>query len=323
MVTQRKEPSNGKALLFLIIIFCGIEAWFLSLGGVVHLVATVSGFYVRMGGRDMGRIYIFILCGLLFGCGATQVNTKAAPTEARALIPVVDKQAQGFIGKSYRVMLDDVFMGVRSSLYDGQILTVSDAKRSQYGSIQILVKDEHGRQAFDKYYAFSDLGLLEEELSPVYVTIDPEKVQPKALGEISHGYGKVGNGNVFKSYVSITKIDGITAYGRYTGLSGIGAQCTDSKVALTYHSNEVISAPNADVSYSIYVDGKDVFSGKGRMFRDSYKSFSFTPNSKFIADALTGKRGAIKVQTLSAAFTRSFYLDGFAEMYTRIKNNCH
>jgi len=246
------------------------------------------------------------------------------PSPVSSSKPMSSIEKKEYIGKHYQVMLDDVFMDLRNDLYEGQILTIKNVKKSKYGFIKILVNDQNGRQIFTKYYSFRDLGLLNEKEKPLYLKINKQKIKSGILGRQEHGYGLHGHKNyAFVSFVSKTRIDGILAYGYYDGLSGIGAQCVDSEVVLTYKDFQIIAAPNTKVSFSIYIDDGNVHHEVGNMFKDSYKSFYSKLSKKTEVDLLNGKRGAMKISTLSKTFIHIFYLDGFAEMYTRVRNNCY
>ncbi len=272
----------------------------------------------------VGHYYLIISMLTIFsGCGPNPFSGM----QSKNLIKK-SPEPHKYVGKKYTVMLDDVFRGIRNSLYDGQVLTVTEVDTSSASFPIILVADEYGKQIFTKKYAFGDLGLLNEDLRPIKTSIDPNKVINGKQGVIQHGYGYTFLDTKYHSFTSTvkkTKIDGVVAYGSAgSRLSGIGVQCTDNKeVALTWRDDDIIGAPSSKVSYSIYTEYNDVRKGTGYMFSNSYKSFSSLPSKEIIKDLLTGKRGALQVKVSSKVFTHMFFLDGFAEMYTRVKNNCH
>ncbi|WP_394165437.1 hypothetical protein [Neptunomonas phycophila] len=260
----------------------------------------------------MNKFIVFSLFGFLFGCNGNML----VPNNPSGVS--VDEKTKSYIGETYAVMYDDVYIGIRKFLHDGQVLTIIDARRSRFGTAEVLVADSSGNKLFDKYYAFGDLGLLNEQETPIYTDVNPDISMKGVLGEKRHGFS-----GSYKSVVTKTKIEGVVAYGGPASTSGLGAQCSDTgDTLLTYKSSEIIGAPSSEVEYSIYVDEGEVFSGRGRMFKGSYESLYFKPSQSVVESLRKGKRGAINIKTLSSDFTRRFYLDGFNEMYSRIDNNC-
>ena len=148
----------------------------------------------------------------LTGCQSTSstYNTTYKPTSPKVLSSVM----QNKIGTTYNVMILDVYQEIRDSLYDGMPVTVSDIRLSQYGNPQILITDAQGKQIFEKWYAFSDLGLWDQDIRPVQVSIDQNKVN-QPLGRVEHGFGNPTFNQTYghESVVTQSKIDGVVAYG--------------------------------------------------------------------------------------------------------------
>ena len=195
---------------------------------------------------------------------------------------------------------------------------------SKYGTIQIKIADENGEQIFDEWYAFSDLGLWDQDIIPVYIEIDDKKVN-KPLGKVKHG---IGNPDFDEDYsyfsqVSKSKIDGQIAYGDTRFKTGIGAQCIRGEVYMTVAGSEIWAAQRAEINYSVYVDDSDVFRGKGRMFKDSYKVAYFKAPKELENIILNGGvRFGYKLSGLSGSIDGRRYLDGYAEMYSRVAKHC-
>ncbi|WP_457787785.1 hypothetical protein [Pseudomonas sp. PL-6] len=226
-----------------------------------------------------------------------------------------------YIGKSYVVTKDQAFMGIRDSLADGQTVTVVNTYRTPGGLLLVKVVDHSGKVLFDTPYAFSDLGLVDEIGDPVQKNIDADKVRAGVLGKQHHGYGNMlfEEDYSYTSTVENTRLDGLVSHGEYRR-EGLGAMCSGGRVFLTVSQSDIIAAPNSEVSYRIYVDRNQAYDVPATM--TTYSALISTPPDELIQDLLQGREGTLRITTLTALRVLNFNLDGFAEMYTRVRNNC-
>jgi hypothetical protein len=270
---------------------------------------------------------VLILSMFLLGCQATGENSNTTSTDTPQAVP---EKYQNKVNTKYAVMLQDVYSGIRTSLYDGMVVTILGVKLSKYGSPLVLIKDENGKQIFDEWYGFSDLGLWDQDIRPVKVNVDETIVNQK-LGKVIHGYGyriydnQFGKDYGYESYVTRNKIDGSVAYGYSKGGKyGLGVDClSNKKVVLTYQDSEIWAASGANVKYSFYIDQGAVFKGDATMYSNSYKkSYFYLPVELEKQILAGGVRAGYKLSSRSETVSGRAYLDGFAEMYLRIKKNC-
>ncbi len=251
-----------------------------------------------------------VLIGLaLGGCQTKQVANGVYSTDS------------SYLGKRYVVTKDQAYIGVRESLTDGQNVTVVQTFRSPQGLLLVKVADDTAKIIFDKPYSFSDLGLVDEISDPVQKSIDQNKVRPGFFGKQQHGYGKklFDENYSYTSTVENTRLDGLVAHGE-PRREGLGAICSNGKVFLTVTQSKIIAAPSSSVSYRIYVDRNQTYEVSATMA--TYSSLFSTPSAALIQDLLQGREGVLRINTSTDVRTVHFRLDGFAEMYTRIRNNC-
>lgn len=248
------------------------------------------------------------IAATLAGCAAG-VNTTQYSDDTR------------FIGRSYVVMEDHAFRGLRDVLTDRQTIRVVETFRTPQGLLLIKVVDESGNLVADKPYGLSDYGVVDDEVNPIQTHIDQDKISPGITGTQTHGFGNpvTGVDHTYSSSVEQTRMDGMTAQGSHT-LRGLGAVCLDDKLFLTVSQKEIIGAPRSEADITIYIDSNEPVTFPAMM--STYTSlFARTP-AELESQLLAGKRGAMRVQTISDVVSMNVTLDGFAEMYTRIKNNC-
>lgn len=254
-------------------------------------------------------IYIALMGFALGGCQTNQSVSSEYASDA------------SYIGKSYIVTKDQTYKGIRDSLTDGQNVTVVQTFRSQDGLLLVKVADDTAKVIFDEPYSLNDLGLADEIGDPVQKSIDENKVRAGLVGKQQHGYGRklFDENYTYTSTVENTRLDGLVAHGE-SRRQGLGAICSKGKVFLTVTQAEIIAAPGSSVSYRIYVDRKPTYDVPAQMA--TYSALFSTPPDALIQDLLLGREGILRINTLTTARTVNFRLDGFAEMYTRVRNNC-
>lgn len=261
----------------------------------------------------LSKCLFVVMCAIaLCACQVQQpsINAEAAYSQDSA-----------YIGKQYVVTKDQVFMGIRDQLADGQSVTVLQTFRTAQGLLLIKVADTSGKVIFDKPYSFGDLGLVDEIGDPVQTSVDEAKVRKGVLGKQQHGYGKklFSESYSYTSTVENTKLDGFVAHGEHRR-DGLGVVCSKGTLFLTVSQSDIIAAPNSTVSYKIYVDRRPVHEVQGLMI--NYSSLASKPPTELVQDLLHGREGVLRISTLTNSRTVHFRLDGFAEMYTRVLNNC-
>lgn len=256
-----------------------------------------------------GFFYIALMSCAVSGCQTAQLPSSQYASDAN------------YLNKKYVVTKDQAFMGIRDSLIDGQNLTVVQTFRTPQGLLLVKVMDDNQKVLFDKPYALNDLGLVDEIGDPVQKSVDQNKVKQGVFGKQQHGYGKklFGDTYTYTSTVENTRLDGPIAHGE-SRRDGLGAICSKGKVFLTVTQSDVIAAPGSSVSYRIYVDRKPTYEVAAQMA--TYSALFSSPPDALVQDLLQGREGVLRINTLTSVKTVNFRLDGFAEMYARVKNNC-
>lgn len=252
---------------------------------------------------------VAMLSFTLVGCQSTQQSNGQYAADTN------------YLGKSYIVTKDQTYMGIRDALADGQKITIVQTFRSPNGLLLVKVADDSGKVMFDQPYGLGDLGLVDEISDPVQKSVDENKVRAGILGKQQHGYGrKLFDENYsYTSTVENTRLDGLVAHGEYRR-DGLGAICAKGTVFLTVKQSAIIAAPGSSVSYRIYVDSQKTYDIPAEMA--TYSALFSKPPEPLIQDLLNGREGVLRVTTPTTVRTINYRLDGFAEMYTRVRNNC-
>ncbi len=226
-----------------------------------------------------------------------------------------------YLGKSYIITKDQAYMGIRDALMDGQKVTVVQTFRSPQGLLLVKVAGDTGKVILDKPYSLGDLGLVDEIGDPVQKSVDENKVRAGVLGKQQHGYGRklFGDDYSYTSTVESTRLDGPVAHGE-NRREGLGAICSKGTVFLTVKQSDIIAAPGSSASYRIYVDRQQTYDVPAQMA--TYSALLSTPSKALVNDLLSGREGILKIITPTTVRTVNFRLDGFAEMYSRVRNNC-
>lgn len=254
-------------------------------------------------------LYLALMGFTLAGCQTNQSVSSKYAADAN------------YLNKSYVVTKDQTYMGIRDSLADGQNVTIVQTFRSPQGLLLVKVMDDTKKVLFDKPYSLSDLGLVDDIGDPVQKSVDENKVKAGVFGKQQHGYGKklFDENYSYTSTVENTRLDGLVIHGE-SRREGLGAICSKGKVFLTVTQSDIIAAPGSTVSYRIYVDRKPTYDVTAQMA--TYSALFSTPPDALVQDLLQGREGILRINTLTTVRTVNFRLDGFAEMYTRVRNNC-